>query len=69
MRTKRQTMFKSPTLAIRQLLGRFRRDETGASAIEYAIIASGVSVVIVGAVAGLGTAVKGLYSDVAAALK
>jgi hypothetical protein len=34
------------------------RDESGTSAIEYAIIASGVSIVIVGTVATLGTAVN-----------
>jgi Flp pilus assembly pilin Flp len=33
------------------LIGRFLRDERGTSAIEYAIIASGVSIVIVGTVA------------------
>jgi pilus assembly protein Flp/PilA len=47
------------------LLGRFLRDEGGTNAIEYAIIASGVSIVIVGTVATLGTAVKGLYTSVA----
>jgi pilus assembly protein Flp/PilA len=41
----------------------------GTSAIEYAIIASGVSIVIVGTVATLGTAVKGFYTSVADALK
>ena len=47
----------------------FLRDESGTSAIEYAIIASGVSIVIVGTVATLGTAVKGFYGNVADALK
>jgi pilus assembly protein Flp/PilA len=51
------------------LIGRFLRDERGTTAIEYAIIASGVSIVIVGTVATLGTAVKGFYSSVANALK
>jgi pilus assembly protein Flp/PilA len=62
-------MFKSPTLAIRRHLGRFLRDQSGATAIEYAIIASGVSVAIVGTVATLGTNVKGFYTSVAAALR
>jgi pilus assembly protein Flp/PilA len=51
------------------LIGRFLRDERGTSAIEYAIIASGVSIVIVGTVATLGTAVKGFYDSIANALK
>jgi pilus assembly protein Flp/PilA len=53
----------------RRLIGRFLRDERGTTAIEYALIASGVSIVIVGTVATLGTAVKGFYSSVASALK
>ncbi len=59
-------MYKSSTLA---LLQRFWRDDTGATAIEYALIASGVSVVIVGTVATLGSNVKNFYSSVADAMK
>ena len=50
-------------------LRRFAGDSSGATAIEYALIASGISIVIVGTVATLGTNVKGFYSDVATALK
>jgi pilus assembly protein Flp/PilA len=52
-----------------KLLGRFLRDESGASAIEYALIASGVSIVIAGSVMTAGTTVKNLYVSVANALK
>ena len=62
-------MFEFSKSAAGRLLGRFLRDESGTSAIEYAIIASGVYIVIVGTVATLGTAVKGLYTSVADALK
>ena len=62
-------MFEFSKPAAGRLLGRFLRDESGTSAIEYAIIASGVSIVIVGTVATLGTAVNGFYSNVADALK
>jgi pilus assembly protein Flp/PilA len=48
---------------------RFAGDQTGATAMEYALIASGVSIVIVGAVAVIGTEVKGFYTSVNAALK
>ena len=51
------------------LFGRFLRDQSGATAIEYVMIASGVSIVIAGTVATLGTAVKGFYTSVADALK
>jgi pilus assembly protein Flp/PilA len=62
-------MFKSSPNAIRTSLHRFLRDEGGATSIEYAIIASGLSIVIVGTVATLGSNVKSLYTSVATALK
>lgn len=55
--------------AVTETLQRFLHDERGATSIEYAIIASGVSIVIVGVVATLGSNVKSLYSSVATALK
>ncbi len=61
-------MLKSSIHAIRTLADRFLRDERATTAIEYAIIASGVSVAIVGTVAALGANVKGLYTSVATAL-
>jgi pilus assembly protein Flp/PilA len=39
---------------IAKLTSDFMRDEMGATAIEYALIASGISVVIVAAVIGIG---------------
>ena len=62
-------MFKSSTLAIRTSLRRFVRDENAATAIEYALIASGVSIVIATAVLTLGSSVKGMFTSVATALK
>jgi pilus assembly protein Flp/PilA len=48
---------------------RFMRDERGATAIEYAMIASGVAVVIAAAITSLGSNVKGLFTSVATSLK
>ncbi len=48
---------------------RFMRDDSGATAIEYAMIASGVGVAVATAIVNLGTTVKGLYSSVATAMK
>jgi pilus assembly protein Flp/PilA len=62
-------MFKSSTAAVHAIVRHFVNDERGATSIEYAIIASGVSIVIVGAVASLGSNVKTLYTNVATALK
>ena len=40
------------------LMRRFGEDQTGATAIEYGLIAAGISVAIVTAVYGLGTQIK-----------
>ncbi len=50
------------------ILMRFWHDEEAATAIEYAIIAVGISVVIVTAVNSIGTSVKGLYTNVSSSL-
>ena len=47
---------------------RFLQDDSGATSIEYAIIASVVSIVILTAVTGLGSTLKGSYTSVQAAL-
>jgi len=62
-------MVESSKFAIGATLCRFVRDDSAATAIEYALIASGISVAIVGTVATLGSNVKGFYSSVATALK
>jgi pilus assembly protein Flp/PilA len=48
---------------------RFARDESGATAIEYAMIASGVAVAIAATLVSLGSGVKGLFVSVSSALK
>jgi pilus assembly protein Flp/PilA len=48
---------------------RFMRDEDGATAIEYAMIASGIAVAIATTIVTLGSSVNGLYSSVATAMK
>ena len=42
-----------------------RRDEEGATAIEYGIIASLIAVVIVGAVTAVGTNVSAMFTTIA----
>jgi pilus assembly protein Flp/PilA len=51
---------------IRNHVRRLARDASGATAIEYAIIASGVSVAIASVIYNLGSTLNGLYSSVAA---
>jgi pilus assembly protein Flp/PilA len=47
---------------------KFLRDENGATAIEYGLIAAGISVVIIGAVQLVGTNLQATFNAVAAAV-
>ena len=51
------------------LLLRFLQDDTGATAIEYGLIAAGISVAIIVAVQTLGTNLNTTFSSVSTALK
>lgn len=51
------------------MLLKFLRDESGATAIEYSLIAAGIAMAIIVAVQGLGTKVSAQYTNVGAALK
>jgi len=55
--------------SMKEVVKRFARDESGATAIEYALIASGISIVIVAAVRLVGTSLTGTFTTVAGALK
>ena len=52
-----------------QLLSRFLRDQSGATAIEYCLIAVGISIVIVAAVNGIGTTLSTKFTSVNSSLK
>ncbi len=54
---------------MRALALRFAKDQAGATAIEYAIIAAGVAVVIAAAVQGLGSVVQNEFSSIQSAFK
>jgi pilus assembly protein Flp/PilA len=45
-------------------INKFLKDENGATAIEYGLIAALVAVAIVGAVTALGTGLSGLFTNV-----
>jgi pilus assembly protein Flp/PilA len=62
-------MFKCISSEIATTMSRFLRDQSGATAIEYAMIASGVGVTIAAAVTSLGTSVKTLFTSVSTSLK
>ncbi len=48
---------------------RFLRDESGATAIEYGLIAAGISVAIITVVGTLGSALNTTFTSVQTALK
>ena len=46
------------------LLARFLHDDAGATAIEYGLIAAGISVAIIATVTGLGTKLNSTFTSV-----
>ena len=48
---------------------RFLRDETAATAIEYSLIAAGITIAIVTAVKGLGTKLNTTFTNVQTGLR
>jgi len=56
-------------LPMKNLLARFVKDESGATAIEYGLIAAGISLAIIAAVNGLGTSLSSKFSSINSSLK
>jgi pilus assembly protein Flp/PilA len=54
---------------MKNLVSRFITEETGATAIEYALIAAGIAIAIISAVNGVGTAISSVFSTVSSSLK
>ena len=54
---------------MKTLVTRFVKDESGATAIEYGLIAAGISVAIILAVNTLGTNLNGTFTNVSGQLK
>jgi pilus assembly protein Flp/PilA len=52
-----------------QMISRFLRDETGATAIEYGLIAAGISLAIISVVNGLGTKLSTKFTSINNSLK
>lgn len=53
---------------MRRLIAKFLTDQAGATAIEYCLIAAGISIVIVVAVNGIGSQLNTTYDTVKSAL-
>jgi pilus assembly protein Flp/PilA len=54
---------------MKKLFNRFAKDTSGATAIEYALIAGGISIVIVAAAQGIGSTLNTTFGSVQTALK
>lgn len=54
---------------MRNSLAKFIRNESGATAIEYGLIAAGIAVAIIVVVQGLGTQLNSTFSSVSSVLK
>ncbi len=54
---------------MKQLFAKFLSDESGATAIEYGLIAAGISLAIIAVVNGLGTTLNDKFTSVNSSLK
>jgi pilus assembly protein Flp/PilA len=54
---------------MKSIVSRFVKDESGATAIEYGLIAAGIAIAIISAVNGVGTALTAKFTAVSTALK
>ena len=51
------------------LIARFAKDESGATAIEYGLVAAGISVAIIAVIQGLGNNLKTAFTSLSSTLK
>ena len=56
-------------LNMKNLVSRFVKDESGATAIEYGLIAAGIAVAIITAVNGVGSALSTKFTAISTSLK
>ncbi len=54
---------------MKSLFSRFVKDESGATAIEYGLIAAGISVAIITVVKGVGTSLNSTFTNVSTNLR
>jgi pilus assembly protein Flp/PilA len=54
---------------MKNLVSRFLKDESGATAIEYGLIAAGIAIAIIAAVQGVGTKLSTNFTTISTSLK
>ena len=65
--TKIDTVIATASCRICAQVREFAANESGATAVEYALVASGIAVAVAGTVYALGSSVKGLFTTVSTA--
>ena len=54
---------------MKNILARFAKDESGATAIEYGLIAAGIAIAIITAVKGVGSQLSTNFNTISTSLK
>jgi pilus assembly protein Flp/PilA len=54
---------------MKNLIARFVKDQSGATAIEYGLIAAGISLAIIAVVNGLGSSLNSKFTSISTSLK
>ncbi len=54
---------------MKNLIARFVKDQSGATAIEYGLIAAGIALAIITVVNGLGTTINAKFGSISSSLK
>ena len=62
-------MWTSQELSMKNILAHFMKDDSGATAIEYGLIAAGISVAIIAVVNGLGSSLNAKFTTISNQLK
>jgi pilus assembly protein Flp/PilA len=65
----KQVSSASPGVTMSKLFARFLKDESGATAIEYGLIAAGIALAIIAAVNGIGTNLNEKFNSINSSLK
>ena len=61
--------FKIAEAKLKRIVFQFLSDEAGATAIEYGLIAAGISIAIIATVNGLGTNLNNMFTSINNSLK
>ena len=54
---------------MKSFISKFFKDESGATAIEYGLIAAGIAIAIITAVNGVGTSLSTTFTNISSSLK